>query len=100
MPRLRRLSGDEVVSVLIRFGFQIYSQKGSHAKMRRTLESGRRQNLTVPKAPGIGYGHPPFDLYTGDAVRSRKRLAPALLHGLIRTDPTNELQVLFRKHQR
>ena len=49
MPRLRRLSGDEVVLVLIRFGFQIYSQKGSHAKMRRTLESGRRQNLTVPR---------------------------------------------------
>ena len=37
MPRLRRLSDDEVIAILVRFGFQIYSQKGSHAKMRRTL---------------------------------------------------------------
>ena len=56
MPRLRQLSGDEVIAILARFGFQIYSQKGSHVKMRRTLESGRRQNLTVPRHRELATG--------------------------------------------
>lgn len=56
MPRLRRLSGDEVVAILLRFGFRIYSQKGSHMKLRRTLESGRNQNLTVPRHRELATG--------------------------------------------
>jgi predicted RNA binding protein YcfA (HicA-like mRNA interferase family) len=34
MPRLRRLSGAEVISILNRFGFTVHSQRGSHAKLR------------------------------------------------------------------
>ena len=56
MPRLRRLSGDDVVAILARFGFHVHSQKGSHIKMRRTLESGRNQNLTVPRHREIDRG--------------------------------------------
>ena len=49
MPRLRRLSGDEVVRILARFGFAVLSQKGSHAKLRRTTAEGHKQSLTVPR---------------------------------------------------
>lgn len=35
MPKLKRLSGAEVVDILASFGFQIHSQKGSHIKLRR-----------------------------------------------------------------
>lgn len=48
MPRLRRLSGAEIVSILGRFGFTVHSQRGSHVKLRRTLPEGGAQTLTVP----------------------------------------------------
>jgi predicted RNA binding protein YcfA (HicA-like mRNA interferase family) len=47
-PKLKRLSGKDVVTILARFGFSIYSQKGSHAKLRRILETGEKQTLTIP----------------------------------------------------
>jgi predicted RNA binding protein YcfA (HicA-like mRNA interferase family) len=47
-PKLKRLSGKDVVTILARFGFSIYSQKGSHAKLRRVLETGEKQTLTIP----------------------------------------------------
>ena len=48
MPRLRRLSGAEVIAILGRFGFKPHSQRGSHAKLRRELPDGTVQTLTVP----------------------------------------------------
>ncbi len=48
-PRLRRLSGDEVVKILGHFGFQPHSQKGSHIKLRRMTEGGFKQSLTIPR---------------------------------------------------
>jgi predicted RNA binding protein YcfA (HicA-like mRNA interferase family) len=47
MPKLRRLSGDEVVTILRDLGFQLESQRGSHIKLSRESASGR-QVLTVP----------------------------------------------------
>ena len=48
MPRLRRLAGAEVVRILGQFGFAVYSQRGSHIKLRRVLSDGTLQTLTVP----------------------------------------------------
>jgi predicted RNA binding protein YcfA (HicA-like mRNA interferase family) len=48
MTKLRQLAGRDVVKVLVSFGFQIVSMRGSHAKLRRTLVSGERQTLIVP----------------------------------------------------
>ena len=48
MPRLRRLSGAEIVAILGRFGFTIHSQRGSHIKLRRALPDGTIETLTVP----------------------------------------------------
>ncbi len=55
MPRLRRLSGDDVVSVFVTFGFRVISQRGSHVKLVREAPSGR-QVLTVPAHPELDTG--------------------------------------------
>lgn len=49
MPRLRRLSGLEVVAILRRFGFEIHKQEGSHMKLRRLSATGRPQTVSVPR---------------------------------------------------
>ena len=36
MPRLKRLSGAEVIQILGEFAFQVHSQKGSQVKLRRS----------------------------------------------------------------
>ena len=47
-PKLKRLSGPEVVDILRIFGFEVHSQRGSHAKLRRIRAEGVRQTLTIP----------------------------------------------------
>lgn len=49
MPKLRRLSGDEVLVILGRFGFQVQAQRGSHVKLRRVTTTGEHQMLTIPR---------------------------------------------------
>ena len=48
MPRPKVLSGAEVVRILVSFGFEVVSQRGSHIKLRRILAEGAKQTLTVP----------------------------------------------------
>jgi predicted RNA binding protein YcfA (HicA-like mRNA interferase family) len=48
MPKLKVLSGADVLRILNRFGFVPESQRGSHVKVRRVTPSGSRQSLTVP----------------------------------------------------
>ena len=47
-PRLRRLSGKQVVAALSQFGFRVVSQRGSHAKLRRIGRSGAKETMTIP----------------------------------------------------
>ena len=47
-PKLRRLSGRDVISILGKFGFIIHSQRGNHVKLRRSGSGGEKQTLTVP----------------------------------------------------
>ncbi|MGL4880623.1 MAG: type II toxin-antitoxin system HicA family toxin [Waterburya sp.] len=47
MPKLKKLSGVEVIAILKQFGFEIYSQRGSHVKLRRVNVAGK-ETLTVP----------------------------------------------------
>ena len=48
MPRLRRLSGADVVQILAGFGFVVHTQVGSHVKLRRIGPRGEKQTLTIP----------------------------------------------------
>lgn len=47
MPKLKRLSGEDIVSILRSFGFSVLSQRGSHIKIRRMV-NGMKQTLTIP----------------------------------------------------
>jgi len=48
MPRLRRLSGRDLIAIFERFGFTRASQRGSHIKLVHTGSHGERQVITVP----------------------------------------------------
>lgn len=48
MPKLKTLSGRDVLKILSRFGFKVVSQRGSHVKLRRVLSDGTKQTLTIP----------------------------------------------------
>lgn len=50
MPRLKILSGRDVIKILESFGFSIAGQKGSHIKLNRIVASSR-QTLTIPNHP-------------------------------------------------
>ena len=60
MARLKRLPSREILRLLRRFGFEVESMRGSHAKLvrLRTAEGGReiREVLVVPthREPRIG----------------------------------------------
>ncbi|MFC1864410.1 type II toxin-antitoxin system HicA family toxin [Chloroflexota bacterium] len=47
-PKLKRLSSSEVIAVLHAFGFETYSQRGSHVKLRSVTATGEKQTLTIP----------------------------------------------------
>lgn len=47
MPRLRKLSGKDIVTVLLGFGFEVIKIEGSHHKLRRVIDN-KRQTLHVP----------------------------------------------------
>jgi predicted RNA binding protein YcfA (HicA-like mRNA interferase family) len=48
MPKLRSLSGEDVIRIFSQFGFEIVSQKGSHVKLKRILSNGTKETLTIP----------------------------------------------------
>jgi predicted RNA binding protein YcfA (HicA-like mRNA interferase family) len=52
MPKLKRLSGTEVIAILKQFSLEIYSQRRSHVKLRRVSMVGK-QTLTVPNRPQL-----------------------------------------------
>jgi len=48
MARLKRLSARQILRILRGFGFSVVSVRGSHAKLKREIEGGPSQILTVP----------------------------------------------------
>ena len=47
MPKLRTLSGGDLLQIFKGAGFVPISQRGSHLKLRRSLPNGVRQTLTI-----------------------------------------------------
>lgn len=56
MPRLKVLSGRDVVAILRTFGFVEESRRGSHVKLRRVGPSGERQVLIIPDHAELATG--------------------------------------------
>jgi predicted RNA binding protein YcfA (HicA-like mRNA interferase family) len=56
MPRLKTLSGKEVVVILETFDFAVASQRGSHIKLRRTSSDSTTQTLTIPNHDELDKG--------------------------------------------
>lgn len=48
MPKLRVLSGRDVVKIIENFGFSVAAQRGSHIKLIRIISENIRQTLTIP----------------------------------------------------
>jgi predicted RNA binding protein YcfA (HicA-like mRNA interferase family) len=55
MPKLRNLSGDDVVKIFINLDFFIIGQKGSHIKLRRIIDN-EKQTLTIPQHKELDRG--------------------------------------------
>jgi len=55
MPKLKKLSGKEVISILNQFGFVLINQRGSHVKLRRTKDS-LKETLLIPNHKEIDTG--------------------------------------------
>ena len=55
MPRLRDISGKQLVKIFKSFDFGIFGQKGSHIKMSR-VNLGITQVLVIPNHPSISKG--------------------------------------------
>ena len=56
MPKLRSLSGADLMRIFSSFGFMIQSRRSSHVKLRRLLSDGSRQTLTIPDHKEIDKG--------------------------------------------
>ncbi|PIP29702.1 hypothetical protein COU12_01905 [Candidatus Jorgensenbacteria bacterium CG10_big_fil_rev_8_21_14_0_10_54_38] len=56
MPKLKTLSGDDVIKVLGRFGFLVVSQRGSHVKLQREGSGGSKQTLIIPRHAELDRG--------------------------------------------
>lgn len=48
MPKLKTLSGQEVVDIFSALGFIVANQRGSHIKLKRVVSPDTAQTLTVP----------------------------------------------------
>jgi len=55
MPKLKILSGKELIKLLRHIGFEIESQKGSHIKFKRILKT-ESQTLTIPNHTELDKG--------------------------------------------
>ena len=55
MPKLKRLSGKQVVQIFSQFDFVVKSQRGSHIKLQRFVNNAK-QSLTIPAHSEIDTG--------------------------------------------
>ena len=79
MPKLKRLSGPEVVAIFQKFGFIRLTQRGSHIKLRRLNSRGEKQTLIIPNHQEIDTGTLRAILRQGTRYISADELAPHFL---------------------
>lgn len=54
MPKLRRLSGQDVIRILQQFGFEIIRIRGSHHILRRTVDIDGKTEVQTVNVPVHG----------------------------------------------
>ncbi len=54
-PKLPQVSGQQLVKILERLGYQVIRQRGSHIRMRKVTTSGEH-NITIPNHKSIAKG--------------------------------------------
>ena len=55
MPKLPVVSGDQLIKLLLKLGYEIVRQKGSHVRLRKITEAGEH-NITAPRHNEIAKG--------------------------------------------
>jgi len=55
MPKLKILSGNEILKIFISLGFEIVNQKGSHVKIRR-INNNNKETLLIPNHKQVDTG--------------------------------------------
>lgn len=55
MQKLPVISGDKLIKLLTKLGYEIIRQKGSHVRLRKETEIGEH-NITVPRHKEIAKG--------------------------------------------
>lgn len=56
MPKLKILSGENIIKIFESFNFAVVGQKGSHVKLKRITEHNISQTLTIPKHQELDKG--------------------------------------------
>ena len=56
MPKLKVLSGQEVIKIFESFGFSVVGSKCGHVKLKRIASNGNNQILTVPNHKELDKG--------------------------------------------
>lgn len=56
MPKLKVLSGQDIIKIFNKFDFGIEAQKGSHVKLVRIIKVNGRQILTIPNHQELDKG--------------------------------------------
>lgn len=54
-PKLPQVSGQRLVKILERLGYQVIKQRGSHIRMRKVAVSGEH-NITIPNHKSVAKG--------------------------------------------
>jgi predicted RNA binding protein YcfA (HicA-like mRNA interferase family) len=54
-PKMPVVSGDELVRVLAKFGYEVVRQKGSHVRLRHSSDPARN-SITIPLHKEIAFG--------------------------------------------
>ena len=82
MPKLKVLSGAEVVRIFAIFGFRVASQRGSHVKLRRIQAGGGQQTLDHTQPQRTRPRNSRGNLPPGVALRRGKRTPAPFLRGV------------------
>ena len=56
MSKFKNLSGKDIVKILSIFNFEVFSQTGSHIKLRRNIEMRSKDILIIPNHKSIDKG--------------------------------------------